>query len=211
MDRNQREGLLEPNIRKVIVGRNVVLKPMDREHINDTYLSWLNDEKINRYLEVRYKKQTTEEVVRYVNQLRKIRGCDLFSITTKSGGVFVGTAAITKFNPNGQQFADFGVMICNERAQAMGIGGEVNLLLLEFLWGFPELIRINGGVVKTNETAWRTMESVGFTREGTKRKGYVAPEGQSFDVFNYGMLREDWLVSRQKFMSIIGCIMLEAL
>ena len=71
---------------------------MTRVEICEKYISWLNDSKINRYLEVRHSNESIETVPNYINALRNKSGCELFAIYMNKSQEFVGTLAITDFD-----------------------------------------------------------------------------------------------------------------
>ena len=49
-------------------GKNISLKKLSIKNCNETYLSWLNDPKINQYLESRISKLTWRDVKDYVRK-----------------------------------------------------------------------------------------------------------------------------------------------
>ena len=60
-------NLLPINRKNEIRGHRITLRPITENEINSSYLTWLNDPEINKYLEVRYKKQTIPDIYNYVN------------------------------------------------------------------------------------------------------------------------------------------------
>ena len=54
--------LLNANIINEFTSRSTIVKPICDKQITDKYISWLNDDSLNQYLEVRYQKQTEKSV-----------------------------------------------------------------------------------------------------------------------------------------------------
>lgn len=196
-------NILPPNINVVIEGRTIVMKPISRSEINERYISWLNDPEINKFLEVRHKEQTMEDVIDYINRLRSKPGCELLAIFTKKEHVHVGNLAVTAYNPNNQGYATYGLMIGNPRAQELGLGGEATALIIEYLFCDPCIRRIQEGVIADNHRAYKTLEFLGFKREAVLRKHAVLSSGKISDAYIYGMLREEWPIGRAKVANLL--------
>ena len=70
MDKDFTKTILPANVNVIIKGRMVIMKPISQKEINEHYISWLNNPETNKFLEVRHKKQSIEDVINYVNMLR---------------------------------------------------------------------------------------------------------------------------------------------
>lgn len=194
--------LLKPNVNILIEGRTVDLKPISSLEINTKYLSWLNNSKNNEFLEVRHREQAKEDVVDYINGLRKSNGCELFAIFNKKN-VHVGNISIFSFNVNSQGVAIFGILIGEESAMILGLGAEATVLLIEHLFRYPEIRRIQAGIIAKNEKSWKTYETMGFKREGALRESSVLSSGELSDAYIYGLLRKEWEEKRKSLSPIL--------
>jgi len=195
--------MLPANHDVVIMGRRVIIKPISEKEIDERYLSWLNDPKLNEFLEVRHKKQTLGDVVNYINTLRSKKSCELFAIFTEKGNLHIGNIAITRFNSNKQGYAIYGLMIGDARAQALGLGGDASVLVIEYLFGQPEIRRIQVSIIADNHNALSVVELLGFKKEGTLRQHSVLSSGRVSDVHIYGMLRQEWAASRKNLAVLL--------
>jgi len=190
-------NLLQPNRNIEIKGSRVTLKPISQNEINNTYLSWLNDPEINKYLEVRYKKQTIADIYNYINNLRSINGAELFAIFENITSSHIGNLSITHFNPNNNGYAIYGIMI-GEKCKNLGYAVDAEIMIVEYLFGFQKINRLEGGVFSKNKSAWLILELIGFKKEGVLRKRGVLSDGTIDDVFIYGLLKEEWNKSKKK-------------
>ncbi len=190
------------NRREIIECRNITIKPITMNEVNQNYLSWLNDSEINQYLEVRNIKSTSETIVNYINQTRKNAGCECFAIFL-NGNVHIGNINITCFNPNGVGYAHYGIMIGDKKAQFLGIGGFVSFMIVEYLFNTQEIRKIECFPISSNEKSWKTTESLGFTREGVLREHDMLSNGEFVDTYAYGLFKEDWLKIRNKFSGLL--------
>ncbi len=202
--------LLSPNVMVVIEGRTTVLRPISEKEINDRYVSWVNDNDVIQFLDnVRHKKQSIEDVVDYINLVRSKPGCEVFAILTKNDQIHIGNVGVTLFNPNNQGYAGYGIMIGDPKARILGLGGEATVMIIEYLFRDPSIRRIQGNVYSDNDKSWKTLETLGFKKEGVLRKHVVLSSGKICDLYMYGLLREEWLEHRMKVMSLINSIKIQ--
>lgn len=190
--------LLPVNVNVTLEGRKSIIKPISRNEINEKYLSWLSDSEVNQYLDVRYESHTFNDIIDHINELRSKSGCELFAVFSKDNNVHVGNIAINAHNPNGQGYADYGIMIGDEKARKMGLGGEANVLLIEYIFRNPQIRRIRVGMYSDNDQSWKIFETLGFIREAVMRQHAVLESGKICDAYIYGLLRKEWELSRKK-------------
>ncbi|MFA5880359.1 MAG: GNAT family N-acetyltransferase [Candidatus Margulisiibacteriota bacterium] len=194
--------LLRPNFNYIIKGRFFILKPISINEVNEEYVGWLNNPKINKYLEVRHKKQTIESIYGYINGLRRSKG-ELFGIFTKENK-FVGTIPLDIDLNN--LFGIFGLMIGNFDAQRIGAGTEAVVLFLEFVFSHTKIRRVWGGIINGHSKSISNIEKLGFKKEGTYRKQYILSNGEIRDGIVYGILKEEW---KNKFIKNVEIYAIE--
>lgn len=195
--------LLPPQINKCIEGRRVIIRPITLTDITDRYIAWLNDARVTRFLEVRWKKQSFEDVVSYINNVRRSPGCEAFGIFEKKSNKHVGNVFITDYSPNTNGIAIYGIMIGDTKAKKIGLGGDVTLLIIDFLFSQPGIRRIQEKCISSNIEASSVLERVGFTKEGILRQAAVLSDGKIDDVSYYGLLRKEWNQSRNEFQWLL--------
>mgnify|MGYP001371389639 CR=1 FL=1 len=184
--------------------RSTYIMPIVDEQITDTYVDWLNDKKINEFLEVRHVTQTKQTVIDYINTLRNTDGCDMFAVFSKKSDVHLGNLTITCFDRNGNGAADFGIMIGDEVARSRGVGAEVHIAFLEFIFSFKSIDRVNGNAASNNLIACKTLESIGYTKEGVRRNFFPLENGGKCDVHLYGYLKDEWFQRRTRLSAFVN-------
>lgn len=189
--------LLEPNRKVKIKGSRITLKPIGKSEINSRYLAWLNDQEINKYLEVRYKKQTAADIYNYINSLRSVNGGELFAIFENATKSHIGNCSITDFNPNNNGYASYGLMI-GDKSKNLGYAVDAEIMIVGYLFGFEEIRRLQGGVCSKHKAAWSISEMIGFKREAVLRKNIVLSDGTIDDSFIYGLLKDEWNIQKNK-------------
>ncbi|MDO8488564.1 MAG: GNAT family protein [Candidatus Omnitrophota bacterium] len=195
--------LLPVNRTDIIEGRNLLIRPISINEINQRYVGWLNDPGINQFLEVRHSHQTIESIIDYINGLRLKNGSEMFAILSRKEQIHIGNITITNYNPNQQRYVDFGIMIGDSKAQDVGLGGQAMVLLMEYLFSDLTIIRVECGAIADNQRSWKTLEVLGLRKEGILRKRSILASGKITDVYLYGLLREEWYEQRKKFAVIL--------
>ena len=56
----------------LIIGKHICLRKINLNDANNKYLQWLNDKKINQFLETRHKKQTINSIKILLKTVLKI-------------------------------------------------------------------------------------------------------------------------------------------
>ena len=192
------------NYSQTIITRSTIIKPITHNEINQNYVSWLNDNEINKFLETRHLEQTEIKVVDYINFLRNINNCDLFSIFDKETNCHIGNLTITSFNTNKNGSVDFGIMIGDKMSRSIGIGAEVMISFIDFIFSYNIIERISAGAASENFKSCKTLESIGFKREGVIRKVFPLNNGDKCDAIHYGLLKEEWNDKRKKFITFLN-------
>lgn len=191
--------LIKSNYNNTITTRSTFIKPISEFEISQNYISWLNDFETNKFLETRHTKQTKEKVVDYINYLRKIKNCDMFAIFDNETNKHIGNLTITSFNSNNNGSATFGCMIGDKMSKSIGIGAEVIISFIEFLFTYSSIERVSAGAASKNFKSCNTLESIGLLREGVIRNIFPLTNGEKCDHVHYGILKEEWNNKRKKF------------
>lgn len=191
-----------PQRRHILHCRNLTIKPITIKEITNEYISWLNDVEINQYLEVRHIKSTKETAICYINEMRNKPECDFFAIFMNED-IHIGTINITNFNSSNYGISTYGIMIGNKNAQKLGLGGLASMMIIEYLFKMPEIRKIECTALSLNEKSWKTLESLGFLREGKLRKHNKLSNGNYADNYLYGTFKEEWVEKRKQFLPVL--------
>jgi ribosomal-protein-alanine N-acetyltransferase len=192
------------NYNKILITRSTIIKPITQNEITEKYISWLNDNEINKFLAVSHSKQTKVKVVDYINSLRNRNNCDMFAIFDKETNGHIGNLTITSFNTNNNGSMDFGIMIADKLSRSIGIGAEVMISFIDFIFSYDTIERISASAASENFKSCKTLESIGFMKEGIIRKITPLNNGEKCDNIHYGLLKEEWNDKRKKFISFLN-------
>jgi [ribosomal protein S5]-alanine N-acetyltransferase len=192
------------NYNKIIKTRSTIIFPITEDEITNNYVSWLNDIEINKFLETRHFEQTKTSVVDYINSLRNMDNCDMFAIISKETNNHIGNLTISDFNTNNNGSMSLGAMIADKISRSAGIGAEVMISFIDFMFSFDTIERISAGAASENFKSCKTLESIGFKREGVIRKVFPLNNGEKCDEIKYGLLKEEWNDKRKKFATFLN-------
>jgi RimJ/RimL family protein N-acetyltransferase len=116
----------------------------------------------------------------------------------RDGDTFVGDVGWHRVT-TGPQSSTFNMgigLLAEERGK--GYGTRAQRLLVEYLFSFTQVYRIEAGTETANIAEQRSLEKVGFTREGVMR-GACFRAGVWRDMVSYSILRPDVDLTDVKF------------
>jgi ribosomal-protein-alanine N-acetyltransferase len=122
---------------KIYYSKNFFLKKINQKNCNKNYLDWMNNKKINQYLESRFKKYTLNDIKNFVNISNKDYSTILFGIFHNQNNEHIGNIkiAINFFH----EYATLGYIIGNRHFQGMNIGSESIKLCTSICFKFLKL------------------------------------------------------------------------
>ena len=173
-----------------IDGEKVALRPLCEKDINDTYLSWLNDGEVTKYLETGTFPVTADELQKFYAAISKSKTDVLFAIIDKSTKAHIGNIKLGGINWV-HRFADLGIMIGNKISWHKGFGQEACRLLLKYAFENLNLNKVTLGVYGNHAPAVRAYEKVGFKIEG-RITNFLNFEGQYVDKIIMGISKQEF-------------------
>lgn len=118
-----------------------------------------------------------------------------FVIVQRESGRVIGSCLLFHFDrPNGR--AEIGYLLGRPHWGA-GYMREAAVALVGYAFGTAGLRRLEAEIDPRNEASARLLERVGFLKEGHLRERWDT-KGEVSDSGLYGLLRSDWLASRQE-------------
>ncbi|MBV2153467.1 GNAT family N-acetyltransferase [Kitasatospora sp. SUK 42] len=112
----------------------------------------------------------------------------VFAVT--AGGEFLGFVAATRKGPRPtSRYWSIGVQLL-PRARGRGIGTQAQRLLVDYLFAYTPVMRLEADTEAGNLAEQRVLEKLGFTREGVHRAVNFR-DGAWRDMVFYSLLRTD--------------------
>ena len=175
---------------EVLQSSRLLLRGLQFEDLNATYLGWLNDPAVNRYLETRFLPQTLESLQAYWQAHRDDPANPWFAICLKSEGRHIGNIKLGPIQWLHRR-AEISLFIGDKSCWGQGFGSEAIAVLRDWAFCELDLQKLNAGVYAGNIGSRSAFEKCGFELEGTLRKEVVSAGGR-LDLWRLGLMRSHW-------------------
>jgi len=168
-----------------LLGPRLRLEVLRPEALTPSYLTWLNDPAVNRFLESRFAVHTAESLRAYVEAMFRSESNHLLGIYLKDESRHIGNIKLGPVDPH-HYFADIGLLIGEKDCWGQGFATEAICLVRDFAFGPLGLRRLTAGCYGTNQGSERAFLKAGFKREGN-RAGHYRDGDQWVDSVLLGM------------------------
>ena len=167
----------------------VTLRLLQLEDCNETYLGWLLDPEVNRYLETRWSMQTLDSIREFVGTMLGAPDSHLFAIIESATGSHIGNLKIGPVNKR-HSHADVSYFIGEKSLWGRGYATSAIQAALSIAFDRLKIHRLQAGLYSGNAASSRALEKAGFVYEGAFRSQLSGPEGWEDHLF-YGILNEN--------------------
>ena len=175
---------------EVLQSSRLLLRAVQASDLNATYLSWLNDPAVNRYLETRFLPQTFEALQSYWQAHRDDPASPWFAICLIGDGRHIGNIKLGPINWLHRR-ADLSLFIGDCSCWGQGYASDVIALVRDWAFRELDLQKLNAGVCSGNIGSRIAFEKCGFELEATLRQEVVS-RGERIDVWRLGLPRSHW-------------------
>jgi [ribosomal protein S5]-alanine N-acetyltransferase len=173
-----------------INGKIIYLRPLEFADLNDTYLSWLNNPQVGRYIESGIFPIVKKHLENYYEQVAISPNNVMLAIIDKVSDQHIGNIKLGPINWVHRK-ATLGILIGENSFWGKGIASEATHLMIEYGFFRLNLRKIDLGVYAEHKAAIRVYEKIGFKIEGCFRED-LFHEGQYKDRIWMGLLRSDF-------------------
>ncbi len=134
-------------------------EPLSLKHLSQTYVNWLNNKEVNRFLESRggYTLETLES---YLVKHEK-KGILFWAIHIKKSQKHIGNIKIDPIDLE-QNSGEYGIMMGDTSEWGKGYAKEASRVILNHCFKDLKLSQITLGVVDKNKEALKLYENIGF-------------------------------------------------
>jgi RimJ/RimL family protein N-acetyltransferase len=181
--------MVDMNHNSIIQGKKILLKSISMADCTEKYVSWLNDNEINEYLESRFSIQTIESVRQFVSAMIESSDNYMFTIVHNESNEHIGNIKIGPIK-SVYKHAFVGYMIGDKNYWGKGLASEAVYLASKFCFEELKLHKVNAGVIAFNIGSIKVLEKLGFLKEGCIRDD-VLLEDKYLDVYKYGVLETE--------------------
>jgi ribosomal-protein-alanine N-acetyltransferase len=171
------------------------LRTLSASDVSETYLGWLSDPEIVRFLEVRFTPQNLETVRQFVSSFDN-RTRFFFGLFDKQTDGHIGNVNIHHHVHHDTVY--FGYLIGDKRYWGTPAATHAICLVLDFSFGVLKTRKVWGSTYLSNVSAQFNLRKFGFVLEGTQREQYMDGD-QATDGMNYGLLKSEWADKSARF------------
>lgn len=139
----------------------LLYEPLSLKHLSTTYVNWLNNDKVNKYLESGgdYTLKKLESFLKEQEQKEIL----FWAILIKESKKHIGNI---KIDPIDAEFnsGEYGIMMGDTTEWGKGYAKEASLKIINYCFNDLKLSKITLGVVDQNKAALKLYENMGFER-----------------------------------------------
>lgn len=168
----------------------LLLRALQPNNLNTTYIGWLNDPAVNSYLESRFLPQTLEALQCYWQAHRDDPASPWFAICLVGDGRHISSIKLEPIHWLHRR-ADLSLLIGDRRCWGQGYATEAIALVRDWAFRELDLQKLNAGIYAGNISSRRAFEKCGFELEETLREE-VASAGKRLDAWRLGLPRSQW-------------------
>lgn len=174
----------------MLQSKRLLLRALKPRDLNITYLGWLNDPAVNRYLETRFLSQTLEGLQAYWEAHRDDPASPWFAICLQDNGQHIGNIKLGPINWWHRR-ADISLFIGDKSCWGKGYASEAISLLRDWSFLNLDLQKLNAGIYAENHGSNRAFRKCGFEIEG-RLKDECIMDGERTDLLKLGLTRRRW-------------------
>lgn len=163
------------------------LRPQD---VSDTYVSWMNDPAVNRYLETRFAPQNKETITAFVATQLDSPDTFLLRIARREDDRHIGNIKLGPINRH-HGSASLSLLIGEHAFHGRGYATEAIVRVTSWAGEHCGLHRIEAGCYAENLGSLRAFLKAGYTVEGFRRDAVVTTEGARSGAFWLARLASD--------------------
>lgn len=174
----------------VLGTERLVLRPLRPDDITTDYLQGLNDEEVNRYLEIRRRRQTFEIVREFVVANLVSPGDFLFGVFLRDGRRLIGTVRLHDVS-DFHFSAGIGVCLFAKDCWGQGYGLEAVRRVTQFAFETLGLHYIEAGSYEENRASIALFSKAGFEIHAVIR-GKFRLEDRFAPVIKMGLINRNF-------------------
>ena len=161
------------------------------ESLQNLVREWRNSDEIRRYMcneNIISEKQHSEWIKSLKNSDRK----EVYIVFYDESPI--GVVSIDDIDFNNKK-CEWGFYIYETSLRGRGIGQRFLVSVIDYVFNELGMEKLNGNVLEVNPNVIEMHKKLGFQMEGIRRKN-ILKNGKRIDVYNLGMLKEEWLSRR---------------
>ncbi len=170
-------------------GRNIYLRPLAVSDVTDTYVGWLNDPAVKRFLETRHSDQNHATVLSFVERVNERPNEHIFAICLASDDKHIGNIKVGPIKAN-HSVADVSLFIGESDCWGKGYATEAIGVISRYAVRQLGIQKLAATAYAVNVGSIGAFLKVGYRQEGLRRKHYML-DGSPADLVELGLCADE--------------------
>ncbi len=179
-----------------LVGKKVILRPLDKRGDIDSCLRWINDEEVRRFISA-YRPNSYIEEEEWFDSLHKRDDSIHLAVETKEDGIFIGVMGVHHINWRNRT-AVTGAIIGEKNYWGKGYGTDAKMILLNYAFNELNLRKISSHVLSFNKRSVAYSKKCGYKIEAVL-KNQIFKNGKYWDEVILSLYKKDWFPLWKKY------------
>jgi RimJ/RimL family protein N-acetyltransferase len=162
------------------------LEPISLKYCTESYVNWLNDPDVYKYLETRGN-QNIQKLRIFLTNITKA-DCFFWAITLKDNNKHIGNIKIDFVNKV-HSIAEYGILMGDKSEWGKGYAYEASKIVIKYLFKENLIRKITLGVLSENVNAINLYNKIGFIQEGLYKK-HLIYDGKEYDVLRMALFNQ---------------------
>lgn len=162
-----------------LVDGDLTCRNISIDDCNETYVNWLNDKDVNKFLEVRWERQSIDTIKEYAEYMIKSNHSILFAITYGKSKIHIGNIKIGSISEHYHN-AEISYFIGKKEYWGKGIATRAIKLVSEYGFNELKLHKMIVGVFDENIGSIKALKKAGFVEEACFKEKLISPINGKF-------------------------------
>ena len=162
----------------------LTLRALREGDVTESYVAWMNDREVNRFLESRFHDQTRDAVQVFVRNAFLSPNTLLFGIFAGPSGEHIGNIKVSEVS-EAHLTAELGFIIGDRAVWGLGYATEAIFCVSEWAFSVLGLEKLTAACYSENIGSKKALEKSGFGQEAVLKNQVVNNSGQRSDVLRF--------------------------
>ncbi len=154
-----------------LTGERIFLRNLTRDDATDDYCRWMNDSKVNQYLESRFITHTTGSISHYIDEIQKQNGVIFLAICLRGSDHHIGNIKLGPIQDY-HNHGEIGLMIGDKTEWGKGYAAEAISLIADYALDVLHLNAVIAKCYANNVGSMKAFEKAGFSVAGCLTQFY---------------------------------------
>lgn len=174
-------------ITEPLITKNLILRTLEKVDVSESYLSWLNDVEVNRYLEIRFSCPINmSDLQAFVEQMNESKNNLMLGVFHKDSDQHIGNVKLGPIQEVHKR-ADLGFLIGEKAHWGKGYASEAIISISHLGFEKLGLKKITAGCYQNNIGSSKALLKAGFAQEATLMSQSIS-DGQRVNSLLFGLL-----------------------